>query len=270
MPSRKKAQGKARRIVNEAKAARSSSTKQPSRSRPYLRVDDVLKTIETRESCCHGFNSALNPIIPICSEFIDAFTDAYGTSINCADTNPKSNMITALNAARGATQYFKPVVTDASTMQWVIDYFVALGTDFILEGKDDHARYYAMFANHFEQTIAVIRKDRAEITTSKLAELLNGDMNTVVKYFRQRISCNCLDKKYQEVKSITKQGFCCNPGCSLPSRMVERKKMLRCTQCGESNYCSRECQVAHWSYHKEGCRKYAENKAKCHRVNQSK
>jgi hypothetical protein len=89
-----------------------------------------------------------------------------------------------------------------------------------------------------------------------------------VNFFRKRIPCQCLDKKYKEVKSIIKMGLCCNPACSLPDRQVERKKMFKCTggcRCSNTYYCSYECQKADWSEHKKECSRMAEAVAKLKR-----
>ena len=90
---------------------------------------------------------------------------------------------------------------------------------------------------------------------NKILELYEGDEHTLVSFFRKRIPCKCLDNKYKEVKSITKIGRCHNPNCSLPDKYKKtvRSEMLYCTQCRRANYCSRECQVAHWPTHKQLC-----------------
>lgn len=248
MASRKKAQGKARKAAKEAKAEEVAA------SQSQLGAKKLI--------CNHGFRPELYPSMRICGEFVDAFIDAYRESIRA---DAKRDMITALNAARQATKKYVSVLGDVSKLEWIMSYFVAKGTRQILgtqQGGVDMVHNFAMLANHFEQTIAVIKGNQLEIIPTKLAELLNGDMKTVIKYLRKQIPCNCLDEKYEEVKSITKMGYCCNPECALPGRTVERKTMLYCTLCGEANYCSPDCQKVHWPTHKDGCRNYAEGKAK--------
>ena len=87
----------------------------------------------------------------------------------------------------------------------------------------------------------------------KLFELRNGDEHTLVSFFRKRIPCKCLDNKYKEVKSIAKIGLCYSKNCSLPGNRAIRSEMLYCTQCRRANYCSKECQVTHWPFHKKFC-----------------
>ena len=218
---------------------------------------------EAEKSCSHGFRQDLlpymNPTPNMCGLFITMFTETYRKCMSI-----DGNVINALNAAQHATQIpmFHLIWTDATRLEGITSYFVTEGTKQFLQGNERMARHSAIMANHFEQSMAVTKKEQPEIIPAKMGELLNGDMKTLVKYYRQRIPCGCLDKKYEEVKSVTKLGFCCNPECPIPGRVVERKKMLYCTQCRETNYCSRECQVAHWPKHKEGCLNFVKQKAK--------
>jgi len=142
-----------------------------------------------------------------------------------------------------------------------------LGTQEVLEGDIDSARCYAFIARHFEEHIAVylavfLQETKATLDPTKVIELKHGDEHTLVKYLRKNIPCKCLDKKYKEVKSITKMGLCRNPQCSIPNRRVERKSMLYCTRCCAANYCSAECQRADWPVHKGVCDKNARARAR--------
>lgn len=87
----------------------------------------------------------------------------------------------------------------------------------------------------------------------ELFETNHADIHTLVSFFRRNIPCSCLDEKYKEVKSVTRVGLCHNPNCSLPGHLVKRRKMLYCTRCGTTNYCSRECQVEDWPRHRKNC-----------------
>mmetsp|Transcript_9212 Transcript_9212/g.18522 ORF Transcript_9212/g.18522 Transcript_9212/m.18522 type:complete len:105 (+) Transcript_9212:573-887(+) len=91
--------------------------------------------------------------------------------------------------------------------------------------------------------------------------MVNTDDHTLVSFFRKRITCSCLDKKHKEVKSIKKMGLCNNKKCPLGGK-VERSKMVYCTRCSVAYYCSRDCQEAAWSDHREVCKKRAEQNAK--------
>ena len=134
------------------------------------------------------------------------------------------------------------------------------GTQHILNGDNNFARFNAKLAYYFEEWTAVyIGKTNAVVNWTKVMELCVADDHTLVQYYRKRIPCSCLDKKYKAVKSVKKMGVCCNPNCSV--QKVERRKMFCCTGCGEINYCSIECQKADWKSHKEFCGSIAEDKA---------
>ena len=106
-----------------------------------------------------------------------------------------------------------------------------------------------------------MRKSKALMNWAKIAELDCADDHTLVQFFRKRIPCACLDEKYKAVKSVKKMGICRNKTCSQPGNLVERSKMFCCTQCGEANYCSIECQKDDWKSHKEVCERMAKVKA---------
>ena len=116
----------------------------------------------------------------------------------------------------------------------------------------------------FDEFIAFsVLKTQAVYNLQKLMEIFITDDHTLVSFFRKRITCSCLDKKHKEVKSIKKMGYCNNDKCPLPGGKVERSKMLYCTRCSVAYYCSRDCQEAAWSEHREICKKNSERNAKC-------
>eukprot|EP00984_Skeletonema_dohrnii_P007854 scaffold2899_cov85-Skeletonema_dohrnii-CCMP3373.AAC.10 len=104
---------------------------------------------------------------------------------------------------------------------------------------------------YMEQWLAAeFHKTQATINWPKV-EAMSADSHTRVKFLRKRIPCKCLDKKYDEVKSITKMGICFNPQC--PHRRVERNKTMYCSGCRCITYCSRACQKADWKAHRQEC-----------------
>ncbi|KAK4116597.1 hypothetical protein N656DRAFT_701743 [Canariomyces notabilis] len=46
---------------------------------------------------------------------------------------------------------------------------------------------------------------------------------------------------------------CSNPECPTPVSESESPSLQRCSRCRTISYCSRDCQVAHWSVHKPAC-----------------
>jgi hypothetical protein len=151
---------------------------------------------------------------------------------------------------------FADVWKDSAKMELAISHLLHLGVENILKGySKDHSRDFAMYARYFEQYIAVeLHQTQATMNCPKIGEMtLRDDEHTLVKFFRTRIPCSCLDEKYHEVKHITKMGFCYNPKCNIPARQIERSKTMYCSRCRSVTYCSQGCQKANWKEHKKFC-----------------
>ena len=220
---------------------------------------------DNSEVCDHGFDPT--PTNHVCQAFIQSFGDVYEAcceeSISRCKSNPK--IYELFDYIYEATKTIHADVwIDPDMMQRVASHFIIHGTDMILEGNYRHAGIRAMCSSFFEQWAADMRENESQDSCewdifqtlcdwTKMSELCVGDEHTIVSFFRKRIPCKCLDSKHEEVKSIKKIGICHNSNCSLPDNFALRSKMLCCTQCRNANYCSRECQVAHWPVHKEFC-----------------
>ena len=221
--------------------------------------------VNNSEECHHGFDPL--PKNHVCVAFIKSFADLYDAF--CRISNPKLKLDRLLEHIYEATKTsYAEVWNDSDNLKLAASYFVDLGTNQIREGSYPNAGIGAMCSFFFEQWAAITMYQNDTQAScdwnifdtlcdwGKLYELHEGDEHTLVSYFRKRIPCKCLDNKYKEVKTIKKIGLCCNPNCSLPdkNKKTVRSKMLYCTQCRKANYCSRECQVAHWPSHRSECK----------------
>ena len=252
MPSRKKIKGKARKAAKAAKAKEVAANQLHEGSSLEVQLQRLTINDTSPTKCVHGRPQLSPGDMKIHVEFINAFMDGCKS---------REDVGGAFTAATVATEE-KYADMYSSKMKTVISMLLFVGTQSVLEGRNDIARWYAMLASFFEELIAVeVRKSKAIVSWTKVFELSGADDHTLVSYYRKRISCSCLDEKYKEVKSVKKLGLCCNVNCSLPERKVERSKMLYCTQCGEANYCSVECQKDHWKIHRKICDRAAEAKA---------
>jgi len=149
---------------------------------------------------------------------------------------------------------FPEIFEEAGHLKWIISHFVSEGTKCLLRGEVQTARGNAYFANFFEQTLAVMTEGKM-INTPKLTKLWYSDEHTLCSYFRNRIPCNCLQKIYKEVKSVTKTDMCWNIECTQPNRYeVDSRSMMFCSHCRQACYCSSECQEMDWpTRHKINC-----------------
>ena len=271
MPSKKKARGKARRAAKSRKAGEDAAAAADEKNdidsqmqRLKINYDEdallanVINLAATGNSkiCPHGFIPLPSEDGHVCEAFIDSLGDGFRA---CCEKS------------MGMTECFKNVYytterkhaevwNDPGKLQSVISYFLARGTDHILEG--DYKNPLAIYVSFLEQWVAIEHTTQAKCNWGKflalcnwsqIGELPGADNHTLVSFFKKRIPCNCLEKRHKEVKSITKIGICHNLSCSLPDRKASRSKMLYCTQCRIANYCSRECQVADWPEHKNYC-----------------
>eukprot|EP00956_Cyclotella_meneghiniana_P006593 scaffold8717_cov59-Cyclotella_meneghiniana.AAC.2 len=76
----------------------------------------------------------------------------------------------------------------------------------------------------------------------------------LVRFVHKRNSCDCLKSIYNELKKTTKRQTSCH-NCL---QMKHHKDIKACSKCNTALYCSRECQLAHWPEHKDGCKKVRE------------
>ena len=227
-------------------------------------LEAAAKNDEDEISCAHT-GKPLLPSNHVCVAFIRAYINEYNAYYD-NNQNVYSSIRHVYEATKAA---YAEVWSDSDNLKRVASHFILYGTDTILDGNYYAATSISMFSCYFEQwaaTVAYQNETQASCDWNKLSalchwgkiiELIKGDEHTLVSFFRKRITCKCLDKKYEEVKSIKKIGICHNEDCSLPGNKTERSKMLYCTQCRKTNYCSKECQVAHWPSHKGSCVMYA-------------
>ncbi len=265
MVSKKKARGKARRAAKEAKAVEeveetavvdhhdASLGAQMQR----LTINNLLRdNSAVLQKCRHSFELEGREE-RLCFEFVDAFFDGYSACCVAGDDIGAC----LIEGTKATKEKFESVLKDVAMMENVVSFCLASGAQYILDGKESAVHFQASLACYFEQYIAfVLEETQPFVNMTLIAELQWADMNTLVNYFRKRIPCKCLDRKYKEVKSVIKMGLCANSECSLPERQVERKKMLCCTGCSGTYYCSYECQKSHWKRHKEECKRWAREK----------
>jgi hypothetical protein len=145
-----------------------------------------------------------------------------------------------------------PGETSAGISQWVSSHFLAAGVQHLIQGDIETARAYAYF-NCFWEIIGSIYKHTKSVDFTKMIEMRmsNTDLHTLLSYFRKRIPCSCLDRRYKQVKSMKKIGYCFNPLCS---NITDPKSLMCCSYCRQANYCSSKCQAADWKvFHKKVC-----------------
>eukprot|EP00984_Skeletonema_dohrnii_P025433 scaffold14600_cov150-Skeletonema_dohrnii-CCMP3373.AAC.1 len=265
---RKRNQGKARKAAKakareEAKEERGNDNNNQRRNEWQQPLAAQMQQLQIGAApdttkCYHG--GGFDKIDNMCIDFVVAFREAF----NDADGGAViSDCLTAAHDATIAIDKFADVWKDSAQMNSAISMLLCNGTQHVLDGKYAIARDLATFARYFEQHVAVVlHQTQALMHWPKIYETYiagtpfdknkhPSDLHTLVKFFRKRISCPCLDAKYEEVKAAAKMGLCYSSKCNLPR--VERSKTMYCSRCRCVTYCSRECQTAHWSHHQSDC-----------------
>jgi len=201
-------------------------------------------------TCGHGIGETIDDI---CAQFVIALKETFCAVLRDGGSSFDDCLVGAVSATATLDE-FAEVLNDSAKMELAKSYFLFSGAEDILEGNNSSARICAVLARFIEQRTAVaLNQTQFLLNWPKIYEASTADEHTLVKFFRRRLPCSCLDLKYEEVKSITKMGICYNTECNIPDRITERSKTMYCSRCRGATYCSRECQKAHWATHKTCC-----------------
>ena len=211
---------------------------------------------EEKENCKHGFHPSSRSHEHFCKDFMQTVMDLLNfASITCPGSEHDDPLGWFMKAFDAAAEKHISWMCFNSHIIMLKSCFLAEGTKCILGGNSDDARIQAKITQFLEGVIATSKKvgSYSELDFTKMEELGVADEHTLVQFYRKQIPCACLDDKYNEVKSVTKMGLCCNEACPLLDQRAVRSKMVCCARCRKVNYCSRECQVAAWPGHKGEC-----------------
>ena len=256
---RKRNQGKARRAAkakaNEEAAnhqVESGNNQTTTLPEEQSLLVQILQLHFSEIKCKHGVERVVstgNSVV----RFVDAFKESFFEAIRRGDRPFDASIF--VDAKIATMDEFADVWKDSAKLEMAMSACLCMGTQHLIEGNNHDARDLATFARFFEQHIAVyLKQTQALINWSKINDMYHVDVHTVVKFFRHRISCSCLDELYEMVKHVTKIGLCWNPSeCKFPNGKTERSNTKYCSRCRCVTYCSRECQEAHWTDHKSYC-----------------
>ena len=201
MPSRKKAKGKARKAAKEAKEEESRAVvnvaaNQRQERSLTMQMQRLRIKVSPPTACRHDYPLLSDVEVKIFEDFINAFSDTFISQNNVAE-----GFITA----QEVTEERYPSIY-SSKLEVLVSILLSRGTQMVLEQDNSKAQVYAMLAFYFEDYLEVeVRKTRGVPCPMKLLELKNADDHTLVSFYKKRIPCSCLDKKYKEVKSVNKR-----------------------------------------------------------------
>ncbi len=244
MPSRKRAQGKARKKAQAEAKSKESAAAAATKTKRQAQ-EELVHSIMQRSyklGCPHG---RVPWDVDVCVKFAVEFTNH----------RYPSDAAEALAVVSQKEEYAE-MLKDASKMKWLVSYFSSLATQNVITNgpKALYPRFLAHFACYFEEYIAtVLNKTKASINRVKIIELYMSDDHTLIRYLKHRIPCSCLDDTYKQVKATKKMGICFNKDCRHLLGMVERSKTMSCSRCRAVTYCCQECQEVDWPRHQGIC-----------------
>ena len=154
-------------------------------------------------------------------------------------------------------QKYPEVWNDNINRQMVLNIFIIIGTNMLLKGHDISwasciSQGIISIENYEGGTCGIDSAIWGRVVSIKRRDLDPGcssNRRDILKFYRKRTTCKCLKKLHLEArKTMPKTGTCwyCN-------QEKERVLLDVCSRCMIYQYCSRECQVAHWSAHERDC-----------------
>ena len=241
MPSRKRNKGKERK----AKKAEMIETERAGIHSMWLGLARGLNAGgEKVIQCDHG----------VALKILDDENHPVTSFINMVFINRNAGKPMTTNLIE--TMYTHPQVChNESYRGMTIDVMASIGTNWLLGNKSERsgvkvmAGAIMMLENYIGTGNNIVSTADSQIVASKRRDLATGNIRDVLKFFRKRIACSCLKKMHLDArKTLPKLGvcFCCDV-------VKERPLLMVCSRCRITQYCSSECQVAHWHRHKRVC-----------------
>lgn len=266
MPSRKKAQGKARKAAKADKAKEAASV--PPKDFTEVTLDSWLTCDDESERCKHGCDLSLPKSEHDCRDFAMRYANDFlielcrlqtGDHVLTSTSTTSNNLVgqclqqgkSFVAAIDNMEEKYPEVFDSISKLKWAISFYHSRGTQDVINGNMKRAHHAAICATLINVYLSI--DDLTDLSTMKLYDIVQANDKMILTYFRKRTSCSCLDEKRKEYKGVKKTGKCCNDQCPLPGRVAERSSLLYCTACKLVQYCSAECQKVNWKYHKHQC-----------------
>jgi hypothetical protein len=234
--NKKKKGGRKRRNNNNDGAAAKNDVTAAAAKMEEMKIEQPKSNNgdDVKQRCRHGCVES-SSLANACREFMNSLYESM-------------SMEKACDGLEHIDSYYRCDTTTWSAKD-KLKWFVSKTTDHFLYGEHKDAQIYAYFASFNLEDLRMAQNS---------FELMNADARTVVSFLKKHVSCNCLDEKYEQLKSLKITGTCSNVKCSLPERRVERSKMMTCSGCSMVHYCSRECQKDDWkTRHKKHCNNFA-------------
>lgn len=233
----------------------SSRKKKKGQARKAKMIEDeaALREEERAKTCLHGCPPMDAAQGQQCVDFVGAYRNANFPTQQCSAS-------TGVDKAVCATFNSHPHVWNDDNARETIKRFIVGSVTKRLQS--DHGVSDNMIWRHQIDSYCVMNLEgsiRSEANgvirgdSESLRELRNvasGCERSLLRFYRKRIPCTCLDDMSSEAKKLPKMGV-----CNYCRESKEYKSLMDCSLCKQSHYCSRTCQELHWMEHKSLCKR---------------
>ena len=130
------------------------------------------------------------------------------------------------------------------------DYMAQIMINHIKQDKTEKGKKVIIEKFHRKMS-EIYSVEEMDMTISK-RKLVNRNVNRYLKAIEEEIVWNMFDRKYCSNTHIDlghKIG-----GVTINVRKCEKKHQYTCSKCMKISYCSKECSVQYWPYHKKLCK----------------
>ncbi len=250
MPSRKKAQGKAR-----AASKRATAVPKPAKENDLSQLFSKLSVCSgkgNRNICNHGCGRRKKS--ELCFRFAERLeielVRVFSSLLKEGESDGAYSIVAGVLNTLEETDGFITLLGDnAVQRKRLVEILLCMGTTYILEDLPFVSVALAtatLLAQHNFEFDQVMKSTESR---NILRDMNNGGLESdVVKFFANRIPCQCLEQKLSEVKSEARLAIC---DCCGMKR--ERKQLFLCGRCLVFQYCSKSCQQKHYPTHKSNC-----------------
>jgi hypothetical protein len=131
------------------------------------------------------------------------------------------------------------------------DVSFAMAADWALKSDYKMARIAALHGLFMETAGSRLLDKEGMLKWGQDESKLLSDRGLIC-WLNKKIPCRCLNEaRRQARKNLPSTGFCMMfRGCGM---ILPKTELMKCSGCKIYEYCSRDCQKAHWETHKEFC-----------------
>ena len=217
--SRKKMKGQARKARAKAAAANNTASNVTNR---IGSGDTSLQSLPNTSLCYHGLIKTNNTIMNVITIFFDIIID--NTSIL---NTPGASVTLTADALSEAYNKFPQALNNKNNREIIKKNFISTGVSYLLgmlgpesqnpdtsAGMTRSCAAALMMIDSYDPSCPVPSgnlDDRDAMLMLRNLDIVDGCQRSLVKFFVNHSSCNCLDELYAQVKStMPKMGLCSN------------------------------------------------------------